>query len=69
MSYSCVLARIKGNRPNARRVVSQGSGSSDTQSFSDSGKSDSLGSGGSGGAQTDSLSNGLSHRITMKSIK
>ena len=53
-----LAVRVKGNRPNARRVVSGGSGSSDTQSFSESVKSD---SGGSGGSQTksDSISNGL----------
>ena len=59
------IVRVKSNRPSARRLVSGGSAGSDTrsdtQSFSDSGKSDN--SGGNGldpKFASDTVSNGLS---------
>ncbi|CAG2109969.1 unnamed protein product [Medioppia subpectinata] len=53
------MVRVKNNRPSARRVASGGSACSDTQSFSDSGKSDNSGGNGSDTKfASDSISNG-----------
>jgi hypothetical protein len=64
-----LIVRVKGNRPSARRLASGGSASSDTQSFSDSGKS--VESGGSGSQtkfSSDITSNGISHLINKSLI-
>jgi hypothetical protein len=58
-----LIVRVKGNRPSARRLASGGSASSDTQSFSDSGKSDSGGSGSQTKFSPDIISNGISDLI------